>query len=185
MIKNQKIHSFSEEYTVYFKNIIQPYNPMWNIQVKCDYGQNLGEMWRIANFEEDINSFDFEIFVYDEYCKFLVSKKCKIVMVDRKLQHDETNLLAIGNSMTFAEEYLQQVQTKLVNVKTQGTRSVNKTMYYEGRGGWTCPQYFGMIGKKMKCHLFCSPKMLVESFIMGAWNLWKNLKPKTLHLIRS
>ena len=176
MIKNQKIHSFSEEYTVYFKNIIQPYNPMWNIQVKCDYGQNLGEMWRIANFEEDINSFDFEIFVYDEYCEFLVSKKCKIVMVDRKLQHDETNLLAIGNSMTFAEEYLQQVQTKLVNVKTQGTRSVNKTMYYEGRGGWTCPQYFGMIGKKDEMSPFLFPKDVDGELYYGCMEFMEELK---------
>ena len=40
LLRNQDIGIKTEEYNIYFKNIIHPFNPMWDIQVNCKYGKN-------------------------------------------------------------------------------------------------------------------------------------------------
>lgn len=43
MKKNQNIVTMSEEYNIYYKNILLPYDEKWDIHINCKYGQNLGD----------------------------------------------------------------------------------------------------------------------------------------------
>lgn len=46
MKKNQNIVTMSEEYNIYYKNILLPYDEKWDIRINCKYGRNLGDCWR-------------------------------------------------------------------------------------------------------------------------------------------
>lgn len=142
LLRNQDIGIKTEEYNIYFKNIIHPFNPMWDIQVICKYGKNHGDMWRLTNYLEDEDEFDFELVIYDEYGEKVASKKSRVVMAERKPFANETTLLAIGDSMTRSQIYIEAVLKKLYNMKTVGTRSFS-IMAHEGRGGWAYKQYLG------------------------------------------
>ena len=50
-----------QEYNIYFKNIILPYREEYDIQVRCKYGRNFGSFWRLSQYPHNINSFPFEI----------------------------------------------------------------------------------------------------------------------------
>ena len=176
IIKNQVIFSMPEEFSIYFSNIIEPYSEDLNIQIKCKYGENLGNCWRISNFEEDTDEFDFEIFVYDNSDNLLASKKSRAVMVERKLHPDETNIITIGDSITFAGVYATHIQTKLINVKTRGSRSVNKTIFTEGRGGWVYRQYFEMKGKRDEMSPFIFPEGIDGEAYYGCMEFFEELK---------
>ncbi len=109
----QKLITMHEEYNIYYKNIIQPYNPKWDVVINCAYGKNLGNCWRLSDFAKaDIDGFDFEIVIYGEHGECLASKKCKIVMVNL-VEEPETDVLFFGDSMTQARTYVNHISETL------------------------------------------------------------------------
>ncbi|MDY3928620.1 MAG: SGNH/GDSL hydrolase family protein [Clostridia bacterium] len=157
MKKNQNIVTMSEEYNIYFKNILLPYDDRWDIQVKCKYGQNLGDCWRLSNYLEKDDEFDFEIVVYNEYGEKLCSKKSRIVMVERK-ENVRTKVMFIGDSMTYSQKYINHIFETLRGIETVGMRSLNGNIQQEGRGGWAFEQYFNSWFEEFGLSPFLFPK---------------------------
>lgn len=138
--KNQDIAIDKEEYSIYYKNIVYPYNEEYDIQIDCEYGRNLGHCWRIDQFTDDMDEFDMTIRIYGDFGNCLAEKTCKIKIVDKN-EHKKRNLLCIGDSMTRSEVYVQHAVNKVRNVDTIGLRNVEKNVNHEGRGGWTSYAY--------------------------------------------
>ena len=139
--KNQGICWDREEYSIYYRNVIYPYSDEYDIQVECRYGMNLGHCWRIDEFENIDREFELTLNVYTSYGILAASKKC-IIEIFEKENHENIDLLCIGDSMTMSETYISQAVDKAYNVNTVGLRSVRKKVRHEGRGGWTCEAYF-------------------------------------------
>ena len=166
MKKNQNIITMSEEYNIYFKNILLPYDEKWDIQVKCKYGQNLGDCWRLSDYLEDDNEFDFELVIYNEYGEKLNSKKSRIVMVDRS-ENIRTKIMFIGDSMTYSQKYIEHIFESLRGIETIGMRSLNANIKQEGRGGWAHEQYFNSWYEEFGLSPFLFPKNIRGSEYYG------------------
>ena len=140
-IANQDIVTYFDEFSIYYKNIIYPYSEEYDIQIDCEYGNNLGNCWRLSNFDNLPSSFDFKILIYAPYGELVAEKSCIIDIVKQK-PYDETTLLCIGDSMTQGEVYIHQAVLKARNIKTLGLKNSKMNVNHEGRGGWTCEKYF-------------------------------------------
>ncbi len=138
--KNQDIKNRPEEFSLYFKNFIHPVYPWHDITVECEYGKNLGNCWRLVPYP-DVDEFELKIKIYDEYGNLVVSKGTVIELYDRDVS-EPFNIICIGDSMTHKSEYVAQMQNKLYNVFTRGTRSFDGHVFTKGRGGWAYSTYF-------------------------------------------
>ena len=135
-----------EQYNIYYKNLIYPYKEEWDIQIACEYGANLGDMWRIESFPDGVEIFPFTIRIYGDFGKKLAEKSCSIRIV--KKSGRDIRLLCIGDSMTQDGTYIEYVANRLVGLKTLGTRRVG-SVCHEGRGGWRCEDYFVQLGREL------------------------------------
>lgn len=131
-----------QEFNIYFKNIILPYKEEYDIQVRCSYGRNFGTFWRLSEYPHDVDNFDFEIVIYNEYGECIASKKARIELYDRKETDEPYNIICVGDSMTFAQKYMEQIAANLHNIVFKGSRNVFGHIAHEGRGGWSYENYF-------------------------------------------
>ena len=51
-VKNQSIYTDFEQYSIYYKNIIYPYSEEYDVQIECEFGKNLGNCWRLEEFND-------------------------------------------------------------------------------------------------------------------------------------
>ncbi len=130
-----------EQYNIYFRNVILPFKDEYDIKIKCDYGANYGEFWRIEEFPYDTDSFPLKISVYDAGGTCIAEKETTIIMTEKN-QAENYDIMAIGDSMTHACVYPAHVMHKLENLHFKGTRSFDGQLFTEGRGGWTYDAYF-------------------------------------------
>ena len=72
---DQRIKTNVQEFNMYFENIILPYRQEYDVQVRCQYGRNFGRFWRLSEYPKDVDSFDFELVIYDEYDSKLTNWK--------------------------------------------------------------------------------------------------------------
>ncbi|MBR3942784.1 MAG: SGNH/GDSL hydrolase family protein [Clostridia bacterium] len=128
---NQVVTTNVEEYSIYYKNILYPFDSNYDIKIDCDFGMNLDRCWRITDFSNCKKTFPLTLSVY-LFGELLVKKSITIEIVERNNQ--ELSLLCIGDSMTQAEEYEMQAVIKAEKIKTLGTRC-SKLVHHEGRGG--------------------------------------------------
>lgn len=125
-----------QEFNIYFKNIILPYREEYDIQIRCDYGKNHGTFWRLSEFPHDIDSFDLELVIYDEYGQRVASKKTVIELYDRSACDAPYNTIFLGDSMTHAQVYMEHIASNIHNVVFKGCRNKFGHLAHEGRGGW-------------------------------------------------
>ena len=59
MSKNQSIHTDFEQYSIYYKNIIYPYSEEYDVQIECEFGKNLGNCWRLEEFNDIADTFAY------------------------------------------------------------------------------------------------------------------------------
>lgn len=137
----QDIVRDTEEYSIYFSNIILPLKEEFDVRVECEFGANYGEFWRINTFPYDRDSFPLTIAIYDGYGCRVAEKSCTVYLIDRN-KSSEYSILPIGDSMTHNTLYMDHLVSKLKNVSTRGLRSFNGHAHCEGRGGWTYETYF-------------------------------------------
>ncbi len=133
-----------QEFNIYFKNIILPYKEEYDIQVKCPYGKNYGAFWRLSEYPHDVDFFDLELVIYNEYGKRLVAKKTVIELYDRKEDDAPFNMLFVGDSMTYEQKYIEQIASNLHNIVFKGSRNFFGHISHEGRGGWSYKEYFSV-----------------------------------------
>ena len=131
-----------QEFNIYFKNIIYPYKEEYDVQVRCSYGNNYGTFWRLCEYPRDVDSFKLEIVIFNEYGERIASKETEIVLYDRKEDDERFNMIFVGDSMTFAQTYMEQIASNLHNVAFKGSRNVFGHISHEGRGGWSYSGYF-------------------------------------------
>lgn len=155
--KHQDIITMPTEYNIYFENIIYPYNANYDVCINCKYGENLGNCWRLGNYDGEDDIFDFEVAVYNEYGEKTASKSVKIIAAD-KCENKETSVLFIGDSMTYYQKYIERIVHSLYNIKTIGSRSLDKVVCHEGRGGWSYDQIFGAWYDQFGLSPFLFPK---------------------------
>ena len=139
-LENQDLITDIEQYSIYYKNLLYPYREEFDIQIRCQYGTNLGNLWRIDKFPQGVEKFPLTVVVYDYFGEKLAEKTCTINIIkksDRKL----IKLLCIGDSMTRCGTYVETVANKISGLKTLGTRHIG-SVNHEGRGGWRCSSYF-------------------------------------------
>lgn len=139
---DQPLKKNVQEFNIYFKNIILPYKEEYDIQVRCAYGRNHGTFYRLSEFPHDVDSFDFELVIYDEYGERIASKQSKIELYDRRDIDAPYNMIFVGDSMTFGQVYMEQIASNLHNIVFKGSRDLFGHLAHEGRGGWSYPCYF-------------------------------------------
>ena len=140
-VKNQSIYTDFEQYSIYYKNIIYPYSEEYDVQIECEFGKNLGNCWRLEEFNDIADTFLLTLKIYGYYGKLLTEKSCRVQIFEKK-EYPTVNLLCIGDSMTMAETYIAHTVNKLKNINTIGLRNISHNVNHEGRGGWTCSAYF-------------------------------------------
>ena len=140
-VKNQSIYTDFEQYSIYYKNIIYPYSEEYDVQIECEFGKNLGNCWRLEEFNDIADTFLLTLKIYGYYGKLLAEKSCRVQIFEKK-EYPPVNLLCIGDSMTMAETYIAHMVNKLKNINTIGLRNISHNVNHEGRGGWTGSAYF-------------------------------------------
>lgn len=146
--KNQTIKTNREEYTIYFENVIFPCLPEYDVQADCGYGRNLGHFWQIDDFPDE-SGFPLTINVFDNFTGELLCEKTTTVFLTASKQSERRfTLLAIGDSMTQSEIYLEHAAMKLKNLGFVGTRSFNGIVRHEGCGGWSSTNFLEKTGDR-------------------------------------
>ncbi len=166
MKAHQEIVTMSEEYNIYFQNILQPYDEKWDIKIMCPYGRNLGNCYRISDYQAEPKEFDLELVIFDEYGELLASKKSRIVVVDRK-ENASAKVMFIGDSMTHSQVYVNHILNTLRGIKTVGIRSFDGNVNIEGRGGWSYDSYFYRWDDKYGMSPFLFPKGIAAKDYYG------------------
>lgn len=173
--KNQDLLTDTEEYSVYYENIIYPYREDYDIQIDCAVGKNLGNCWRIDSFDGVSGAYDFTLKIYGYRGELLASKACVIEIYEKK-PHRDITLLCIGDSLTQREEYIRHTVRKIRNVKTIGLRKIAGDVSHEGRGGWTSHKYFEVCeddGWSVSPFLF--PRTCGGSEYFGSEKFWNTV----------
>lgn len=138
---HQTIKTDSEEYNIYFANVIHPLLPGDDVVVNCAYGRNYGDRWCITEFPYDVDAFPLEIVVYDAWGRRRGEKSLTVRLQNKKRPETPLRVLCFGDSMTRSQLYMEHIAMKLYNVRFVGTRSYNGTIRHEGRGGWSFDTY--------------------------------------------
>lgn len=146
--ENQDLITDREEYSIYYKNLIYPYKEEYDVQISCQYGMNLGELWRISSFPEGVKEFPLTVSVFGSYGELLAEASATVKLLSKSLKKD-IKLLCIGDSMTQVGQYIEQAADRVFGLKTLGLRSFG-SVRHEGRGGYRCDQYFAEYDNK-KC----------------------------------
>ena len=100
-VKNQSIYTDFEQYSIYYKNIIYPYSEEYDVQIEREFGKNLGNCWRLEEFNDIADTFLLTLKIYGYYGKLLAEKSCRVQIFEKK-EYPPVNLLCIGDSMTMA-----------------------------------------------------------------------------------
>lgn len=139
---NQTIQTDQEEFNLFYSNIIQPYSEDYDVVINCEYGENLGNCWHIERFPENGTTFSLEIKLYDPFGSCVACTQIEFEVVEKARSGAAFRVLPVGDSMTQSAKYLSHLATKLYGIEFVGSRSFNKTVYHEGRGGWSFESYF-------------------------------------------
>ena len=176
--ENQGIITNREEYSIYYENIIYPYSCEYDIKIDCDYGKNLGTLWRIDDFKSCPRRFPLSISVY-LYGSLLAKKQIFVEISERS--NKELSLMCIGDSMTQAEEYEMQAVIKSEHIRTLGTRRI-KLVSHEGRGGLRLYDYlFGYENKGWFTSPFLFPEGVEAKKYYGDVSFWEGVKSSPNH----
>ena len=138
---NQDIKVKNEEFCLYYENFIHPIYPWQDIYVDCKYGKNYEHCWKITEYPADVDEFKLTIKIFDECGELVVEKSTIIELYDQDI-NTPFNILCVGDSLTHHMVYPAQMQNRLKNVFTCGTRSYDGHVFGEGRGGWKYLEYF-------------------------------------------
>ena len=116
------------------------------MKVESTYGTAFNNGWKLStkDIQEGIPN-NFEVKYSTPYNG--ESEIINVELVD-KSNKEEVRLLAIGDSLTRAGEYLNEIDRQLNNIKFYGTREYSNDGLpaREGRGGWKVDMYMNDIG---------------------------------------
>lgn len=165
--KDTQLKKNIQEFNIYFRNIIHPFSEDYDIRTYCDYGMNLGKCWRLSSFPHDIDSFDFEIVIWNEYGEKIASKKAVVELYDRSEEDSEHTILFFGDSMTYENKYIERIAHNLCNLSFAGSRNFFGNISFEARGGWSFKDYFEVNKERFGVSPFLFPKG-IENYLGDA-----------------
>lgn len=168
----------AENYTIFTKNAFLTQSAMPALTITSLYGLVSPEGWSfktgLLNTYPLGQAFDIHFSVNDDTT--LTQESVSVELVDTT-QSNPVRLLAIGDSLTRAGIYLNQIQKKLPNVSVVGTRmyDTDGVPAREGRGGWTLDRYFSAINSSELDSPFMFPTGIDGARYKGNTRDWKNI----------
>lgn len=173
----QGSQNVAERYNIYHKNAVLALLVDYQLDCLSPYGISLPGRW---NFQSGSTTSiaPFEPFDITLNLKQGITTTTKTASVEVVNTSNTTpvRLLAIGDSLTRSGIYLEQVQKKLPNVTTVGSRVYpGETTPREGRGGWTLEKYFNNINSSELDSPFVFPVNVSGSHYKGNTRDWKNI----------
>ena len=168
-----------ERFNIYYKNAYLAQLLTSKLNVYSPYGQTLFERWLFQsgttfNFLPD-EPFTLSARLFLD-SKTTVDQDVTITIVDQE-NTTPVRLLAIGDSLTRAGVYLNEIQNSIPNTTLVGTR------YYptdgiparEGRGGWTLDRYMTSINSSDLDSPFVFPEGVSGANYKGNTRDWKSI----------
>ena len=145
------------------------------INIESNYGTRFNNGWKFSknDIKEGMpNNFQVEYStIYNEG-----SKVMNVELVDNSNQ-EEVRLLPIGDSLTRAGAYLNEIDDQLGNISFYGTRLYHNDGLpaREGRGGWKLDMYMNNIGTKKLDSPFVFPVGVEGDKYRGNTYEWKQI----------
>lgn len=174
-----------EQFNIYFKNIIKGQWENYLIEVKCPYGRQYKDFWRLesGNHQEKFNQveadhFSITIQLRDWEFQLIAQATARIVMVDRRLE-EIGRLLCIGDSITRGAGYIAHLQERFPSMQSVGIRTYDDgNICMEGRGGWAVKDYLAA-GRADGCDSpFVFPKGISGKQYKGNTEFWRKVVGK-------
>lgn len=168
----------TEYSSIFYKNAFLTKSSNTYIGAVSSYGTISGDRWTFHSNTQipsiSSNTFDLNFNLTDDLT--FTQQNVSIELIDTS-NTTPIRLLAIGDSLTRAGAYLNQVQKKLPNVKVLGTRvyQTDGMPPREGRGGWTLNRYFTAINSSELDSPFMFPINVSGSHYKGNTRDWKNI----------
>ncbi|WP_442509271.1 SGNH/GDSL hydrolase family protein [Novipirellula sp. SH528] len=133
---------------IYFDNIVLTQSPTdYRFEVTCDVGKIADRRWELTPTAQDVGDHPLRVAVYSAENKLLESKSgvLKVIADDDPQQHDPIRLLIIGDSLTHASAYPNEIarllsrqnNPKWTMLGTHKPSSATEGVVHEGYGGWT------------------------------------------------
>ena len=167
-----------ENYTIFNKNAFLSQFSNYNLNVVSSYGIASEDSWsfKTGSLNEYPLNKRFDLNFYLSNDTTLAEQNVSVELVDTS-NTTPVRLLAIGDSLTRAGIYLNQVEKKLPNVKVLGTRvyETDGISAREGRGGWTLNRYFTAINSSELDSPFMFPTTIDGARYKGNTRDWKNI----------
>lgn len=137
-----------EQLNIYFRNIITGYYKDKIVEVKCDYGRQYEDFWRIEPGNSNIPQYNvaeccFELKVQIKDYEFnILNEASTLIEVLPKTTKGKTHVLCIGDSITRWGCYIEHLTKVLPEAVSVGTRTYdNGGANKEGRGGWNAKSF--------------------------------------------
>ena len=139
------------EMNVFFANTILAEQPeKYQFEVECQIGDDFPDKWTIEPEDIDAGTYDFSLTVLDSEGTPLSNSESKLIVTTQHTDsQNELRLLIIGDSLTHASQYSNQIATLLSQpgnptftmLGTHQPTSAHKNVFHEGYGGWTWQRF--------------------------------------------
>ena len=165
-----------ERLNIFYRNALLTLSSTYNVSTYSPYGSSIYGRWLYRSSSNDFSApmEPFELNMIAKTDNGFVSKSSTVEIVDTS-NTTPIRLLAIGDSLTRAGVYLEQIENKLPNVTFLGTRSypTDGIPAREGRGGWTLEKYFTHINSAELDSPFMFPSNVSGTHYKGNTRDWK------------
>ena len=82
--KSKYIYKNFGQHAICHGNIIYPYSEEYDVQIECEFGKNLGNCWRLEEFNDIADTFLLTLKIYGYYGKLLAEKSCRVQIFEKK-----------------------------------------------------------------------------------------------------
>lgn len=142
-----------EQTSIYFDNVVLTQSPEdYRFEVTCDVPHLADQRrWTFTPTDDDTGEHPLNVTVYTADNKLLESKSCvlKVITVDAPQSPKSIQLLIIGDSLTHASAYPNEIgrllsqddHPKWKMLGTHKPSSAAKGVAHEGYGGWTWSRF--------------------------------------------
>ena len=96
------------EYSLYYNNFIVTKESNTILEVRCEYGMDLGFCWRLTDTPKEVSGFELKFCLYDCCGMLLESAGTRIELIENESQV-HLSLAVIGDSMTHTQSGLPTI----------------------------------------------------------------------------
>ena len=142
-----------DNFQLFYRGVIKAINPYnYYIRIKTKYGSTFPRYYEWTPSLEQIGTYDFCIEVLDNNFNLLGTDKTKLIVSNASMEHEKTNILCFGDSLTASGDWVYEGYRRFAEVggnpnglglnyiNMVGSKTKNN-IKYEGYGGWTWETY--------------------------------------------